>query len=114
MERIPAYYYDVWVGRTVCHHQRASPVPCEVLTGDRSTRGICSTPSTIAGGRPRTTCFPTRRRASSAMTLFNPSKCTPPGTDWPCSTQRPFCRRIMSDFDVGIWSEGNVLRASVG
>jgi alpha-1,3-mannosyltransferase len=27
MERIPAYYYDVWVGRTVCHRRRAPEIP---------------------------------------------------------------------------------------
>ena len=79
LKRIPAEYYDVWVGRTV---RRCVLNRWVRVTHHRSTLETFSTPWISRGGSLQTICsiIPPCLRSDSKS--WNRSKYTPPGTVW--------------------------------
>jgi hypothetical protein len=111
-KREPAYFYDVWVGRTVSKPTRLQE-PSE-LTFLRSTQATYSIPSPMPGGRPPKTSSPIPPPLSRPFNTSSPSKCSAVGTEWSSWILNHSCHRIMYGLGDRIGRRESALRPSVG
>lgn len=115
-KREPAYFYDVWVGRTVSSFFPFHVSPWINIDAPslRSTQATYSTRSPTPGGPPPKTCSPTPPPPSRHSNTSNHSRYSAAGTGWSSWIRDRSCRRITCGLGGRMWRRENVRRQSVG